>query len=83
MLSYVHSTSDAKLNNCVKDVDSPTNFEFDIVCDESNIAGVLGTATSATFALTWTASLTSPYSTSAVSSAFSVATIEINNPCAD
>ena len=32
-LNYVLTTSDAKVDACLKDVDSPTSFQFDIACD--------------------------------------------------
>ena len=80
-LTYTFTTDDSAVDACLEDVDSPTPFEFDIRCDQTTIAGVLGTAVEDDFVITWTATLTSPYSASSISSAFSVASLKIKNPC--
>lgn len=66
---------------CLNDIDSVTDLDFDIFCDETKIAGVVGTNPSTDYSLIWTGTLTSPYSSGTISSAFSTGTLTIKNPC--
>ena len=63
--TYTPTYSDNVVTNCL-DVTglSAAPFTFDIGCDETNIAAVLGTDVSDDFTITWTAVLSSPYQAS-------------------
>ena len=42
-VTYALTTSDSTVDACLNDIDEVTNLDFDIGCDETTIAGVLGT----------------------------------------
>lgn len=81
-ITHVFTTDDPAVNACLDFSTAPTAFLFDIGCDQTAIAGVLGTNVSDDFVVTWTSTISSPYSDS-ISTVAKTATLTVKNPCAD
>lgn len=81
-MTHTFTTDTSAAEVCLDFASSATSFDFDISCDETNIAAVLGTNAETDVVLTWTAVVSSPYETS-INTIAKTATLTIKNPCAD
>ena len=82
-LTYTFTVANPVINACLDYSNSPTTKKFDIGCDETTVAAILGTSVEASFTVTWAATLTSPYASPNVATDSTSASIKFKNPCAD